>query len=168
MSYTSSSFSLYLGALELQFSLGPFYTFLSISLMVRYQLESIHLDDYNLIYRQNKNMGFTKILTAFPLKKPNILLFTTIPQNQHGIYPKQLHHTCIGGLELLITKPLVKIPRIHTKVHQSIQNHRNRKNSLFISYQLRFYPHEFNKSRVRVISQQNPRKKGGTNLHAKP
>ena len=92
-------------------------------------------------------------------KKPNILLFATIPQNQHKIYPKQLHHTCIGGLELIITKPLVKIPRIHTKVHQSIQNHRNKKNSLFISYQLRFYPHEFNKSRVRVISQQNPRKK---------
>ena len=34
--------------------------------MVRYQLESIHLDDSNLIYSQNKKRGFTEILTAFP------------------------------------------------------------------------------------------------------
>ena len=51
-----------------KFSLGPFYTFVALSLMVLYQLESLHLDDYNLIYSQNKNRVFYKILTAFPLK----------------------------------------------------------------------------------------------------
>ena len=74
VSYTSSPFSLYLGALELQFALGPFYTFVALSLMVFYQLESIHLDDSNLIYSQNKNRGFTEILTAFPLLYNMILM----------------------------------------------------------------------------------------------
>ena len=36
--------------------------------MVLYQLKSLHLDDYNLTYSQNKNRGFDKILTATPLK----------------------------------------------------------------------------------------------------
>ena len=36
--------------------------------MVRYQLESLHLVDYNLIYSQNMNRGFDKFLTTFPLK----------------------------------------------------------------------------------------------------
>ena len=67
VSYTSSPFSPYLGALELQFALGPFYTFVALSIMILYQLESIHLDDSNLIYSQNKNRGFTEIFTAFPL-----------------------------------------------------------------------------------------------------
>ena len=31
---------------------------------------------------------------------------------------------------------------------------------MFITYQLGFFPHNFNKSRVKVISQQNPGKKG--------
>ena len=42
--------------------------------MVLYQLESIHLDDSNLIYSQNKNRGFTEILTAFPLLYNMILM----------------------------------------------------------------------------------------------
>ena len=42
--------------------------------MVLYQLESIHLDDYNLIYSQNKNRVFTEILTAFPLLYNMILM----------------------------------------------------------------------------------------------
>ena len=74
VSYTSSPFSPYLGALELQFALSPFYTFLSLSLMVLYQLESIHLEDSNLIYSQNKNRGFTEIFTAFPLLYNMILM----------------------------------------------------------------------------------------------
>ena len=49
--------------------------------MVLYQLESLHLDDYNLIYSQNKNRGFDKILTAFPLKTQHFP-FTNITQNQ--------------------------------------------------------------------------------------
>ena len=74
MSYMSSSFSPYLEALELKFALGPFYTFVSLSLMVLYHLESINVDDYNLIYSQNKNRGFTEILTAFPLLYNMILM----------------------------------------------------------------------------------------------
>ena len=77
MSYMSSPFSPYLGALELQFALGPLYTFVALSLMVLYQLESIHLDDSNLIYSQNENRGFTEILTAFLLLY-NIILMPSI------------------------------------------------------------------------------------------
>ena len=85
MSYTSSPFSPYLGTLEIQFSLGPFYKFVALYLMVLYQLESIHLDDSNLIYSQNKNRGFTEILTAFPLLynmilMPSIQIQCLIPQ----------------------------------------------------------------------------------------
>ena len=74
MSYTSSHFSPYLGALELQFDLGPFYTFVALSRMILYQLELIHLDNYNLIYTQNKNRVFTEILIAFPLLYNMILM----------------------------------------------------------------------------------------------
>ena len=81
MSYSSSPLRPYSGAVELQFALGTFYKFLSLSLMVLYQLESLHLDDYNLIYSQNKNRGFDKILTAFPLKTQHFP-FTYITQNQ--------------------------------------------------------------------------------------
>ena len=74
VSYMSSPFSPYLGALELQFALGTFYKFVYLYLMVLYQLESIHLDNYNLIYSQNKNRVFTEILTAFPLLYNMILM----------------------------------------------------------------------------------------------
>ena len=79
MSYTSSPFSSYLGALELQFALSPFYTFVDLSLMVLYQLESIDLDDYNLIYIQNKNRGFYKNFDNIPFKNPTFSFFITIP-----------------------------------------------------------------------------------------
>ena len=78
----NSHLSPYSGALEIQFAPGPFYTFVSLSLMVLYQFESLHLDDYNLIYSQNKNRGFDKILTAFPLKTQHFSLFTNILPNQ--------------------------------------------------------------------------------------
>ena len=68
MSYPNPPLSPYSGALAVQFSIGPLYTFVYKSLMVLYQLESLHLDDYNLIYSQNKNRGFDKILTTFPSK----------------------------------------------------------------------------------------------------
>ena len=74
VSYTSSTFSPYLGELELQFALGPFYTFVSLYLMVLYQLESIHLDDCNLMYSQIKNRGFTEMFTTFPLLYNMILI----------------------------------------------------------------------------------------------
>ena len=81
MSYLNSALSPYSGALKIQFAPSPFYTFVALSLMVLYQLESLHLYDYNLIYIQNKNRGFDKILTAFPLKT-QYFPFTNITQNQ--------------------------------------------------------------------------------------
>ena len=69
------------GSGPVKFAPSPFYTFVYISLRVFYQLESLHLDDYNLIYSQNMNMGFDKILTAFPLKTQHFH-FTNITQNQ--------------------------------------------------------------------------------------
>ena len=68
VSYLSSPLSPYSGALEIQFAPCTFSKFVTLSLMVLYQLESLHWDDYNLTYSQNKNRGFDKILTAFPLK----------------------------------------------------------------------------------------------------
>ena len=84
VSYMSSPFSPYLGALELQFALNTFYKFLVLSLMVIYQLESIHLDVSNLIYNQNKNRGFYKNFDSIPFKNPTFsFFFTTIPQNRN-------------------------------------------------------------------------------------
>ena len=76
MSYPSSPLSPCLGALELQFASGPFYIFVDLSLMVLY-----HLDNYNIIYNQTKNMGLDKILTVFLLKTQHFP-FTNITQNQ--------------------------------------------------------------------------------------
>ena len=87
VSYMSSPFIPYLGALELQFALGPFYTFVSLYLMVLYQFESIYLDNYNLIYSQNKNRVFTEILTAFPLLYNMILM----PSIQIIFFSNQFH-----------------------------------------------------------------------------
>ena len=81
MSYPRSPLSPYLGALELQFTPSTLYKFVYLSLVVLYQSESLHLDDYNLIYIQNKNKGFDKLLTAFPLKTQHFP-FTNITQNQ--------------------------------------------------------------------------------------
>ena len=64
----NSPLSPFSGAIVLQFAPSPLYTFVALSLMVLYQLKSLHLIDYNLIYSQNKNRGFDKFLTAFPLK----------------------------------------------------------------------------------------------------
>ena len=74
VSYMTSPFIQNFGALELQFALGPFYTFVALYLMVLYQLESIYFYYYNLIYSQNKNRVFTEILTAFPLLYNMILM----------------------------------------------------------------------------------------------
>ena len=73
------------GSLRATFYPSPFYKFISLSHMVIYQLESLHLDDYNLIYSQNKNRGFYKLLTAFPFKtQHSLFFFTTIPTNQYN------------------------------------------------------------------------------------
>ena len=85
MSYPSSPLSPYLGALELQFAPDPFYTFVDLYLIILYQLDSLHLDDYNLIYSQNKNRGLDKILTTFPLKTQHFP-FTNITQNQSKLF----------------------------------------------------------------------------------
>ena len=86
VSYPNSPLSPYSGALMLQFSPSTFYSFVEISLMVLYQLEALHLDDYNLIYSQNKNRGFDKFLTAFLLETQHFP-FTNIPQNQSKPIP---------------------------------------------------------------------------------
>ena len=82
MSYPSSPLSPYLGALELQFSPNPFYKFVSLSLMVFYQLESLNLDDYNLIYSQNKNRGFLQNFDSISFENSTFSLFTNTIQNQ--------------------------------------------------------------------------------------
>ena len=63
-----------------KFAPGPFYTFIALYLMVLYRLESLHLVDYNLIYSQNKNMGFDKFLTAFPLKTNHFPFYKHSPK----------------------------------------------------------------------------------------
>ena len=68
MTYPNSPLSPHSVALVLQFAPGPFYKFVSLSLMVLYQLESLHFHAYNLTYSKNKNMGFDKFLTTFILK----------------------------------------------------------------------------------------------------
>ena len=96
MSYPSSHLSPYLGALELQFAPGLFYTFISLSLMVLYQLESLNLDDYNLIYSQNKTMSFLQNFDSISFENSTFSLFTNTKQNQSKPIPtnntKQLQH----------------------------------------------------------------------------
>ena len=77
-------------------------------------------------------------LTQLFFLKPPKFYLTSKPTM--GSTQNHSTNTCNGGLELLITKPWTKIPRIHTQVHQSIQNHRNMKDSIFILYQLGFLP----------------------------
>ena len=125
MSYPSSPLSPYLGALELQCAPGPFYTFVDLSLMVLYQLESLHFDDYNLIYIQNKNRGFDKILTAFPLKTQHFP-FTNITQNQSNqqysskINPTQPQNSFTTKTKLFLSTfgvfPNIKITKDEAKV----------------------------------------------------
>ena len=97
MSYPNPPLSPYSGALVVQFALSPFYTFVDISLMVLYQLESLHLDDYNLIYSQNKNMGFDKILTTFPLKTKHFSFYNhsskLIQTNTNQQYSSKINPT---------------------------------------------------------------------------
>ena len=87
MNYPSSPLSPYLGALEIQFASSPFSTFVSLSLMVLYQFESLHLDDYNLIYSQNKNMGFLQNFDSISFENSTFSLFTNTTQNQFKQIP---------------------------------------------------------------------------------
>ena len=125
VSYQSSPLSPYLGALELQFSLGTFYTFVYLFLIVRYQLESLHLNDYNLIYSQNNNRGLDKILTAFPLKTQHFP-FTNITQNQSNqqytskLNPTQPQNSFTTKTKLFLSTfgvfPNIKIIKDETRV----------------------------------------------------
>ena len=54
--------------------------------MVLYTLESLHLDDYNLTYSQNKNMGFDKFLTATPLKTQHFSFLQTFLKTNPNQY----------------------------------------------------------------------------------
>ena len=97
VSYLNPHLSPYYGALVVQISLGPFYKFVYIYLMVLFQLESLHLDDYNLIYSQNKNMSFDKILTVFPLKTKHFSFYNhsskPIQTNTNQQYYSKLNPT---------------------------------------------------------------------------
>ena len=125
MSYPSSTLNPYLGALELQFAPDTFYKFVYLSLMVLYQLESLHLDDYNLIYSQNKNMGLEKFLTAFPLKTQHFP-FTNITQNQSNqqysskINPTQPQNSFTTKTKLFLSTfgvfPNIKITKDEARV----------------------------------------------------
>ena len=124
MSYMSSPLIPYLGALELHFAPSPFYTFVDLSFMVLHQLESLHFDDYNLIYSQNKNRGHDKILTAFPLKTQHFP-FTNITQNQSKkqysskLNPTQPQNTFTTKTKLLSTFgvfPNIKITEDEARV----------------------------------------------------
>ena len=78
-------------------ALGPLYKFVTLSLMVLYQFESLNLNDYNLIYSQNKNMGFDKILTTFPLKTKHFSFYNhsskPIQINTNQQYSSKLNPT---------------------------------------------------------------------------
>ena len=125
MSNLSSPLNLYLGALELQFALGPFYTFVDLSLMILYLLKSLHLDDYNLISSQKKKRGLDKILTAFPLKTQHFP-FTNITHNQSNqqysskINPTQPQNSFTTKTKLFLSTfgvfPNIKITKDEARV----------------------------------------------------
>ena len=92
VSYQCSPLSPYLGALELQFTHGSFYKFVALSLMVLFQLESLHLDDYNLIYSQNKNRGFLQNFDSISFEYSTFSLFTNTTQPIQ-INPNQQYKT---------------------------------------------------------------------------
>ena len=50
--------------------------------MVLYQLEPLHLDYYNLIYSQNKNMSFLQNFDRISFKNSTFSFFTNTTQNQ--------------------------------------------------------------------------------------
>ena len=134
MSYMSSPFSPYLGALELQFALGPFYKFVALSLMVLYQLESIHLDDNNLI------QGFYQFLTVFPLKDPTFSFFYNHSSKPTWNLPKTTPPHLYWWFKTSYNQTLGKNPKnsyqgppIHTKPY-------NYDDSMFILHQLGFFP----------------------------
>ena len=125
MSYPSSPLSPYLGALELQFAHSPFYTFVDLSLMVLYELEALHWDNYNLIYIQNKNRGFENCLTVFHLKTQHFP-FTNITQNQSNqqysskINPAQPQNSFTTKTKLFLSTfavfPNIKITKDEARV----------------------------------------------------
>ena len=125
MTCMSSHLSRYLGALELQFALSPFYKFVDLSLMIIYQLESLYLADYNLIYSQNKNRRLDKILTAFLLKTQHFP-FTNITQNQSNqqyssiLNPTQPQNSFTTKTKLFLSTfwafPYIKITKDEARV----------------------------------------------------
>ena len=82
MSYPSSPLIPYLGALEIKYAPSPFYIFVALYLMVIYQFESLHWDDYNLIYSQNKNRVFLQNFDSISFENSTVSLFTNTIQNQ--------------------------------------------------------------------------------------
>ena len=94
----------------LQFAPAPFYTFVVISLMVLYQFESIHLDDYNLTYSQNKNRGFDSISFENP----------TFPFYKHSSKPIQTNTNQQYSSKLNPKQPLTQLQPIQTPLTQRL------------------------------------------------
>ena len=148
VSYSNPPLSPYSRALVVQFSLCTLYNFSSLSLMVLYQLESLHLDDYNLIYRQNKNRGFDKILTTFPLKTKHYSFYNhsskpiqtnTNQQYSSKLNPKQPQNSFTTKTKLFLSTFGV-FPNSNTNKRglgfesylKSLSNFNNQGSSLFL------------------------------------
>ena len=96
----------------LYFATSPFYTFVSLALLVLYQFESLHFDDYNLTYSKNKNMSFLNFLTATPLKTQHFPFYNhsnkPIQTNTNQQYSSKLNPTQPKQVEMSgsLDKPL--------------------------------------------------------------
>ena len=112
VSYPNSPLSPYSGALVLQFAAGPFYIFVALSLIILYQLESLYLDNFNLIYIQNKNRGFDKFLIATPLKTQHF------PFYKHSLKPIQTNTNQQYTSKLNPKQPLIQLQPIQTPFHK--------------------------------------------------
>ena len=117
VSYPNSPLSSYSGDLVLQFAPCPFYTFVALSPIVLYQLESLNLDDYNLTYSQNKNRGFNIFLIAFPFYKHSSKPIQTNP-NQ---YQSTIHFKTQPNTAPILIYNKSKLPLYKVKVFPQIQ-----------------------------------------------
>ena len=66
--------------------------------MVLYQLESIHFDDSNLIYSQNKNRGLTKKFNSIPFKNPTFSFLQLFHNTSISQIPNQFQHVIQNAL----------------------------------------------------------------------
>ena len=127
----------------------------------QYQLGSVWWYRYHLVLVPVPLRGFAQKCCFLPSLVPFFFI-----QLLHSIIPQKptwnLTQNNSTALELVIWNLL--IPTLGKNSNNSTQgppihtNHINMMDSIFILYQLGFDPHNFNNSRVWVISPQNPRK----------